>query len=113
MDEMEYGMNVARFGFTRGRRTGALLGITRFAHAAQRGLGGAAGLAVLVAFLVVSLGAKGDDGITVNVKPSTVKERTFDRNHLPEEMPPMHKDEAAVTVSEFTADTRVNAEVVS
>jgi hypothetical protein len=51
--------------------------------------------------------------ITVDVRPTEVRERTFDRNHLPSEMPPMQKGEAAVTVSEFAADTKVSAEVVN
>jgi hypothetical protein len=57
--------------------------------------------------------ASAKDGITVEVRPVQVRERTFDKNHLPSDMPPLHKEEAAVTVSEFTADTRANAEVVS
>src|SRR4051812_17321850 len=69
-------------------------------------------LLLLLTLFPLRLHAASDAGVKLNIHRPVVRDRTFDRNHMPSDMPKLHNNEAAATVSEFAATTDVQVLVL-
>ena len=67
------------------------------------------GAMLFCAFFPAVLGAAADVKITHT--PATVKKRTFDPKNPPREMPPLTREEAAVTQSKFACAVKLEVEI--
>lgn len=65
---------------------------------------------VMVVVALVARGALAEEAVVVKKSPASIELRSFDPKHLPKEMPPLNKNEAAVTETSYGCGAQIEVE---